>query len=173
MKTNKPIQKSAIRKYQFIVQIVLIVTGFLNEAMFFSLFNATQILSIGWAYHGLESIFSEIFDLNLNSPETGTFPIPLEKAHKSAHRLQQGYLRLVSTFVGTNYLKGIGCNQIIVLIVLIVTQCLNEAMPFSLFNAMQILSIPVRENPAVVFIVTGSPNEAMSFSLLMRRKFWA
>ena len=37
-------------------------------------------------------------------------------------------------------LKGIGCNQIIVLIVLIVTHCLNEVMPFSLFNAMQILN---------------------------------
>ena len=64
-----------------------------------------------------------------------------------------------------------GCNQIIVLIVLIVTQCLNEAMPFSLFNAAQILGILIRGTPAVVFIVlivlivTRGLNEAMSFSL--------
>ena len=50
-------------------------------------------------------------------------------------------------------LKGIGCNEIIVLIVLIVTLCLSEAMPFSLINVVQILGIPICENPAVVFIV--------------------
>ena len=41
----------------------------------------------------------------------------------------------------------------IVLIVLIVTLCLSEAMPFSLINVVQILGIPICENPAVVFIV--------------------
>ena len=54
-------------------------------------------------------------------------------------------------------LESYGCNQIIVLIVHIVTQCLNEAKPFSLFNAMQILCIPIgetqAEKSAVVFIV--------------------
>ena len=42
---------------------------------------------------------------------------------------------------------------IIVLIVLIVTGCQNEAKPFSLINAMQFLSIEIRGNPAVVIIV--------------------
>ena len=36
---------------------------------------------------------------------------------------------------------------IIVLIVLIVTGCQNEAKPFSLFNATQILSVPVMGKP--------------------------
>ena len=50
-------------------------------------------------------------------------------------------------------LDSYGCNPILVLIVLIVTHYLNEAKSFSLFNATQILSIPISENPAVVFIV--------------------
>jgi hypothetical protein len=60
----------------------------------------------------------------------------------------------------------------IVIIVLIVTGCLSEAMPFSLFNVVQILSIPFEETQAekstVVFIVligTGCLNEVMPFSL--------
>ena len=65
--------------------------------MSFSLINATQFLSIGWAYHSLESIFSEIFDLSPECSAAGTFPIPLEKAHKSAHRLQQGRSAVVNT----------------------------------------------------------------------------
>jgi hypothetical protein len=60
----------------------------------------------------------------------------------------------------------------IVLIVFIVTLFLNEAKSFSLFNATQILSIPISENPAVVFIVlivligTHCLSEAMPFSLI-------
>ena len=45
---------------------------------------------------------------------------------------------------GEEFLKGIGCDEIIVLIVLIVpivTVFLNEAKSFSLINATQILSI--------------------------------
>ena len=60
---------------------------------------------------------------------------------------------------------------LIVLIVLIGTRFLYEAMPYSLFNATQILSIPISENPAVVFIVlivlivTGFLKDSKSFSL--------
>ena len=46
---------------------------------------------------GGKSIFSEIFDLSPECPEAGTFPISLKESHKSAHRLQQGRLLLVST----------------------------------------------------------------------------
>ena len=80
--------------------------------------------------------------------------------------------------LGEEILKGIGCDEIIVLIVLIVhivTVCLNEAKPFSLFNATQILGISnwetQVEKSAVVFIVlivlivTRYLNEAMCFSL--------
>ena len=42
--------------------------------------------------------------------------------------------------LGTKILKGIGGNPIIALIVHIAIRFLNEAMSFSLFNAMQILS---------------------------------
>ena len=77
---------------------------------------------------------------------------------------------------GTEILKAIGSNQIIVLIVHIVTQCMNdEAKPFSLFNATQILGIPIGETQAeksavvfivlIVLIVTLFLNEAKSFSL--------
>ena len=59
--------------------------------------------------------------------------------------------------LGTEILKGKGRNQIIVLIVLIVTRWLNEAKSFSLFNAAQILCIPIgktqAEKSTVVFIV--------------------
>jgi hypothetical protein len=41
--------------------------------------------------------------------------------------------------LGNGIMKGIGCNQIIVLIVHIVTVCLNADKSFSLFNAAQIL----------------------------------
>ena len=40
----------------------------------------------------------------------------------------------------------------IVIIVLIVTGCLSEAMPFSLFNVVQILSIPFEETQAEKYI---------------------
>ena len=70
----------------------------------------------------------------------GTFPISLEYAHKSAHRLQQVDLLWMVTLEDGN-LESYGCNQIIVLIVHIVTEILKEAMSFSLFNAVQILSI--------------------------------
>ena len=43
--------------------------------------------------------------------------------------------------LGEEILKGIGCDEIIVLIVLIGTEFLNAAKPFSLFNATQILCI--------------------------------
>ena len=72
----------------------------------------------------------------------------------------------------TDILKAIGCNPTIVLIVPIVTRCLNEAMSFSLFNATQFLSIEIRGNLAVVIIVlivlivTLFLSEAMSFSLI-------
>ena len=104
------------------------------------------------AYESRKSIFSEIFDLSPECPEAGTFPISLKESHKSAYRLQQGCSAVVITLGNGNF-ESIGCNQIIVLIVLIVTRCLNEAISFSLFNATQILSIPIRENLAVVFIV--------------------
>ena len=81
-----------------------------------------------------------------------TFPISSEKAHKSAHRLQQVDLLWMVTF-GNGNIESYGCNQIIVLIVVIVTLFLNEAKPFSLFNATQILSIEIRGSVAVVFIV--------------------
>ena len=92
---NKPIQKSAYEKNHF---IVLIGTYCLNKAKPFSLLNATQILCIGKVYHGWKSIFSEIFDFSPECPEAGTFPISLEKAHKSAHRLQQGCSAVVTAF---------------------------------------------------------------------------
>ena len=54
-------------------------------------------------------------------------------------------------------LESYGCNQIIVLIVPIVTLFLKEAKSFSLFNATQILSISIGETQGkkttVVFIV--------------------
>ena len=65
-------------------------------------------------------------------------------------------------------------NTSIASIVLIVTGFLNETIPFSLFNATQILSIPIRKKTAIVFIVlivlivpivTRFQNEAVSFSL--------
>ena len=62
--------------------------------------------------------------------------------------------------LGDGNLESYGCNQIIVLIVLIVTGFLNEANPYSLFNATQILDIPIGETQAeksavefIVFIV--------------------
>ena len=45
----------------------------LEWSISFSLFNATQILSIGWVYHDWKSIFPEIFDLSLECPEACTF----------------------------------------------------------------------------------------------------
>ena len=69
------------------------------------------------------SHLSQIADFSPECSVVHTFPISSEKAHKSAHRLQQ------------------------------VTGCLNEAKPFSLINAMQFLSIEIRGNPAVVIIV--------------------
>ena len=85
-----------------------------------------------------------------------TFPISSEKAHKSAHRLQQVDLLWMVTF-GNGNIESYGCNQIIVLIVLIVTLFLNEARLFSLINATQILCFPIgeiqAENPAGVIIV--------------------
>ena len=60
----------------------------------------------------------------------------------------------------------------IVLNVLIVTRCLNEAIAFSLINAVQFLSISIMEKTAVVFIVlivlivTLCLSEAMPFSLI-------
>ena len=120
--------------------------------MSFSLFNAAQILSIGLCSVVWKSILSEILDLSPECPDTGTFLISLKKSHKSAHRLQQG-VNLGWLYLGIEILKGKGRNEIIVLIVNIVTLFLNAAKPFSLFNATQILSIPARENPAIVFIV--------------------
>ena len=79
---------------------------------------------------------------------------------------------------GNGNIESYGCNQIIVLIVHIVTLFLNGAKSFSLFNAMQILCIPIGETQAeksavvfivlivfIVFIVALFLNEAKSFSL--------
>ena len=84
------------------------------------------------------SHLSQIADLSPECPEAGTFPIFSEKAHKSAHRLQQVDLLWMVTF-GNGNIESYGCNQIIVLIVHIVTLFLKEAKSFSLFNATQIL----------------------------------
>ena len=81
-----------------------------------------------------------------------TFPISSEKAHKSAHRLQQVDLLWMVTF-GNGNIESYGCNQIIVLIVHIVTLFLNEAKSFSLINVLQILGILIKEKLAIVFIV--------------------
>ena len=120
------------------------------------------------------SQLSRIADLSHECTEAHTFPISSEKAHKSAHRLQQVDLLWMVTFENGN-IESYGCNQIIVLIVHIVTLFLNAAKSFSLFNATQILSIAIwktqGERPAVVFIVlivltvTLCLNEAEPFSL--------
>ena len=68
----------------------------------------------------LEKISSKILDSSPVYPDVGTFPTSRKESHKSAHRLQQGCLLLVITLDDGN-LKSYGCNQIIVLIVLIVT----------------------------------------------------
>ena len=61
--------------------------------------------------------------------------------------------------LGDGNLESYGCNQIIVFIVLIVTGCLNESTPLSLFTATQIMctyKIPAQEN--------GSKNQPCYFS---------
>ena len=73
--------------------------------------------------------FFQIVDLSPECPEAGTFPISFEKAHKSAHRLQRVDLLWMITLEDGN-LDGYGCNQIIVLIVHIVTLFLNEVNVF-------------------------------------------
>ena len=120
---------------------------------------------------------SQIADFSPECSVVHTFPISSEKAHKSAHRLQQVDLLWMVTF-GNGNIESYGCNQIIVLIVHIVTLFLNGAKSFSLFNAMQILCIPIGETQAeksavvfivlivfIVFIVALFLNEAKSFSL--------
>ena len=102
------------------------------------------------------SHLSQIADFSPECSVVHTFPISSEKAHKSAHRLQQGHLLLVVT-LGDGNLERYRCNQIIVLIAYIVALFMNEVKPFSLFNAMQILCIPIgetqAEKSAVVFIL--------------------
>ena len=102
------------------------------------------------------SHLSQIADLSPECIAAGTFPISLEKTHKSAYRLQQGHLLLVVT-LGDGNLERYRCNQIIVLIAYIVALFMNEVKPFSLFNATQILGISTWETQveksAVVFIV--------------------
>ena len=132
-------QKSARWKYHI---IVLIGTGFLNEAKPFSLFNAAQILSIGrcsmvWKAFSLKS---SILALNNLRRVLSDF---FGKGSQIGTQAPTGVFWCGAYTWGTEILKGIWGNKIIVLIVLIVTQCLNEAMPFSLFNATQILSIPI------------------------------
>ena len=95
------------------------------------------------------SHLSQIADLSPECSVAGTFRISLEKAHKSAHRLQQVDLLWMVTF-GNGNIESYGCNQIIVLIVHIVTLFLNEARLFSLLNATQILSISIREYSATI-----------------------
>ena len=91
------------------------------------------------------SHLSQIADLSPEYVAAGTFPISSEKAHKSAHRLQQVDLLWMVTFGNGN------------IDVLIVTLFLNEARLFSLINATQILCFPIgeiqAENPAGVIIV--------------------
>ena len=121
------------------------------------------------------SHLSQIADFSPECSVVHTFPISSEKAHKSAHRLQQVDLLWMVTF-GNGNIESYGCNQIIVLIVHIVTLFLNGAKSFSLFNAMQILCIPIGETQAeksavvfivlIVHIVTLFLNEAKSFSLI-------
>ena len=59
--------------------------------------------------------------------------------------------------LGDGNLERYRCNQIIVLIAHIVALFMNEVKPISLFNATQILDIPIGETQAVksavVFIV--------------------
>ena len=62
--------------------------------------------------------FSQVADLSPESVAAGAFPILFEKAHKSAHRLQQVGLLWMVTF-GNGNIESYGCNQIIVLIDLI------------------------------------------------------
>ena len=60
---------------------------------------------------------------------------------------------LLAVTLGYRNLESYGCIQIIVLIV---TQCLNEAKLFSLFNVVQILCIRLGNSgrkPCVVFVV--------------------
>ena len=85
------------------------------------------------------SHLSQIADFSPECSVVHTFPISSEKAHKSAHRLQQGHLLLVVTLGDGNF-ESYGCKQIIVLIVLIGTGFLNDGMSFSLFNAAQIFA---------------------------------
>ena len=119
------------------------------------------------------SHLSQIADFSPECSVVHTFPISSEKAHKSAHRLQQVDLLWMVTF-GNGNIESYGCNQIIVLIVHIVTLFLNGAKSFSLFNAMQILGIPIKEYPAVVIMVLIGPyclNDECFFCL-RRRKSW-
>ena len=88
------------------------------------------------------SHLSQIADFSPECSVVHTFPISSEKAHKSAYRLQQWRLLLVVT-LGDGNLERYRCNQIIVLIAHIVTLFMNETKPFSLFNATQILGIPI------------------------------
>ena len=102
------------------------------------------------------SHLSQIADFSPECSVVHTFPISSEKAHKSAHWLQQVDLLCMVTLEDGN-LESYGCNQIIVLIAHIVALFMNEVKPFSLFNATQILCIPIgetkAEKTAVVFIV--------------------
>ena len=106
-------------------------------------------LKRGWRLHSptekrqaeADRSFSHLSQIADFSPECSvvhTFPISSEKAHKSAHRLQQVDLLWMVTF-GNGNIESYGCNQIIVLIVHIVTLFLKEAKSFSLINATQIL----------------------------------
>ena len=130
-------QKSARWKYHI---IVLIGTGFLNEAKPFSLFNAAQILSIGrcsmvWKAFSLKS---SILALNNLRRVLSDF---FGKGSQIGTQAPTGVFWCGDYTWGTEILKGIWGNKIIVLIVLIGTLYLNEAMSFSLFNATQIVSI--------------------------------
>ena len=121
------------------------------------------------------SHLSQIADFSPECSVVHTFPISSEKAHKSAHRLQQVDLLCMVTLEDGN-LESYGCNQIIVLIAHIVALFMNEVKPFYLFNATQILGISnwetQVEKSAVVFIVfivligTRCLSEALSFSLI-------
>lgn len=89
------------------------------------------------------SHLSQIADFSPDCSVVHTFPISSEKAHKSAHRLQQ-WCSAVSVHLGSAIRKVMDGKNI-VLIVHIVTLFLNEVKPFSLINAAQILGIPIKE----------------------------
>ena len=135
-------------------------------------------LKRGWRLHSptekrkaeADRSFSHLSQIADFSPECSvvhTFPISSEKAHKSAHRLQQVGLLWMVTLEDGN-LESYGCNSILALIILIVTGCLKEAKTFSLFNAVQILCISIMEKPCCRIHRPYRPYRPHRHSILVR-----